>query len=521
MGLFRKFSASCILATVAAAVLAWAVTAAFSGGQGGAALVGAVAAAVFTACGLGLAARFIFLRPLTAVEQGLRDLAEGRLTAARPSLDRDLPGIQAALDAALGALKFERGLSRGVFQGLPMPYLLVDTQERTTSTNQACLDMLEIDDSVESCLGKTLAELFYNDPKRETAVGKSIRNGEYFRNLDLVITGHRGRGINVLANIFPIYDEDKTCIGGLCLYVDMTALKQAERAITDKNERMAVAAQSLEEAVGRLSGISGGLSRGIQQSDSGAAMSAERLSEAATGMNEMNATVQEVAKNAGAASSASAETREKAQAGSEVVGRSLRRIQTVHEASLKVKADMGRLNEHAQAISQIMNVISDIADQTNLLALNAAIEAARAGDAGRGFAVVADEVRNLAEKTMASTHDVGNAIKAIQESTVKSTESVDKAVEQIEQATEFANQSGSALEEIVATVEATADQVSAIATASEEQSAASEEINHSIVQVNDMSRQTAAAMAEAAKAVSDLAAQSQRLNELITRMKEA
>ena len=95
------------------------MAAAFSGGQGGAALVGAVAAAVFTACGLGLAARFIFLRPLTAVEQGLRDLAEGRLTAARPSLDRDLPGIQAALDAALGALKFERGLSRGVFQGLP------------------------------------------------------------------------------------------------------------------------------------------------------------------------------------------------------------------------------------------------------------------------------------------------------------------------------------------------------------------------------------------------------------------
>ena len=182
---------------------------------------------------------------------------------------------------------------------------------------------------------------------------------------------------------------------------------------------------------------------------------------------------------------------------------------------------MRALAEQARSIDRIMGVISDIADQTNLLALNAAIEAARAGDAGRGFAVVADEVRKLAEKTMASTNDVGNAIKAIQESTAKSMEGVERSVARIGEATELAGQSGSALEEIVATVEATADQVNAIATASEEQSAASEEINQSIVQVNDMSRQTAEAMAEAAKAVSGLAAQAQTLTELIRELKQA
>ena len=302
------------------------------------------------------------------------------------------------------------------------------------------------------------------------------------------------------------------------------AMAQAEAASQEartKTEAMLVAADKLEQVGGVVSSASTELSAQIEQSDRGAAESAQRLSEAATAMNEMNATVQEVAKNAGSASSASAETKQKAEAGAQVVEKAVRSIKDVHRMSLALKNDMTQLNEHAQDITRIMGVISDIADQTNLLALNAAIEAARAGEAGRGFAVVADEVRKLAEKTMASTNDVGNAIKAIQESTAKSMTGVDNAVERIGEATELAGQSGAALEEIVATVEVTADQVNAIATASEEQSAASEEINQSIVQVNDMSRQTAGAMAEASKAVSDLAAQAQRLNELIIRMKEA
>ncbi|GKG92235.1 methyl-accepting chemotaxis protein [Desulfovibrionaceae bacterium] len=302
------------------------------------------------------------------------------------------------------------------------------------------------------------------------------------------------------------------------------AMQQAEAASTEaqsKTEAMLVAADKLEQVGGVVSSASTELSAQIEQSDRGAAESAQRLSEAATAVNEMNATVQEVAKNADSASVASAETREKAEAGAQVVEKAVRSIDQVHQMSLELKDDMTQLNEHAQDITRIMGVISDIADQTNLLALNAAIEAARAGEAGRGFAVVADEVRKLAEKTMASTNDVGNAIKAIQESTAKSMTGVDNAVERIGEATELANQSGQALQEIVATVEATGDQVNAIATASKEQSAASEEINQSIVQVNDMSRQTAEAMAEAAKAVSDLAAQAQGLTSLIRELKEA
>ena len=364
------------------------------------------------------------------------------------------------------------------------------------------------------------------DPGELSAVAHRVVDGDY--NVD-----DGGKKMGVYGSIVEMVNALKTNIENAQRESEnakeqsrkaQEAMEQAEAASTEaqsKTEAMLVAADKLEQVGSVVSSASTELSAQIEQSDRGAAESAQRLSEAATAMNEMNATVQEVAKNAGSASAASAETREKAEAGAQVVEKAVRSIDQVHQMSLELKDDMTQLNEHAQDITRIMGVISDIADQTNLLALNAAIEAARAGEAGRGFAVVADEVRKLAEKTMASTNDVGNAIKAIQESTAKSMTGVDNAVERIGEATELANQSGQALQEIVATVEATGDQVNAIATASEEQSAASEEINQSIVQVNDMSRQTAEAMAEAAKAVSDLAAQAQGLTSLIRELKEA
>ena len=300
------------------------------------------------------------------------------------------------------------------------------------------------------------------------------------------------------------------------------AMQRAEEAgeqARAKTEAMLTAADKLEEVAHIVSSASAELSAQIEQSERGASEQAARVAETATAMEEMNSTVLEVAKNAGTASDVSTQTRDKADGGADVVRRAVSAIQNVQQQSLALKEDMATLAGHAQSISQIMGVISDIADQTNLLALNAAIEAARAGEAGRGFAVVADEVRKLAEKTMASTTDVGNAIKAIQDSAEKSMTQVDHAVKTIEEATSLAAQSGDALSEIVNMVDNTADQVRAIATASEQQSASSEEINQSITQVNTIAGETARAMEEASRAVSDLSNQAQVLTGLIEDMK--
>ena len=301
------------------------------------------------------------------------------------------------------------------------------------------------------------------------------------------------------------------------------AMHQANAAALEaqnaKREGMHAAAGQLDSVVHGLSTAANELSAQIEESDHVATESSNRLSEAATAMNEMNATVQEVARNASSAASVSAETRRNAEDGQKILTDAMNSINQVQKVSLELQDDMQQLHGHTQSISQIMNVISDIADQTNLLALNAAIEAARAGEAGRGFAVVADEVRKLAEKTMASTNDVSKAITSIQNSAQKSVDKMSEALEAVEQATSLAQQSGEALQQIVRNVEDTADQVRAIATAAEEQSAASEEINQSVTAVNSMSGQTATAMDEATKAIAELAQQTEKLASLVEHMK--
>jgi methyl-accepting chemotaxis protein len=293
------------------------------------------------------------------------------------------------------------------------------------------------------------------------------------------------------------------------------AQARAERA---KAEGMIQAANKLEGVVEIVTSDSEQLSAQIEQSSRGAEEQSRRVTETATSMEEMNATVLEVAQNASNAAEAADQAKARAEDGAKVVGLVVKGIEEVRHQAQEMKADMSTLGKQAEGIGQIMNVISDIADQTNLLALNAAIEAARAGEAGRGFAVVADEVRKLAEKTMTATKEVGDAIRGIQDGTRKNIDNVERSGKTIEEATVLANKSGESLREIVALVESTTDQVRSIATASEEQSSASEEINHSIEDVSRISLETTDAMRQSAQAVGELANQSQVLKSLIIEM---
>ncbi|MDR1126472.1 MAG: methyl-accepting chemotaxis protein [Deltaproteobacteria bacterium] len=280
-------------------------------------------------------------------------------------------------------------------------------------------------------------------------------------------------------------------------------------------------AENVEQVVSRLSAATEELSAQVEQSSRGADMQRERVSGSAAAMEEMNSTVLEVARNAGIASEGSENARHKADSGSKIVGRSIEALGRVQKSAVTMSNEVASLGEQAEAIGRIMTVISDIADQTNLLALNAAIEAARAGEAGRGFAVVADEVRKLAEKTMTATKEVGDAITGIQHGTQRSITSMQDAAKNVEDATGLAQESGSALKEIVTESEHVAAQIQAIAAAAEEQSATSEEITRSLDEINGMASENAAAMQQSAQAVSELAIQTQELQKLINGLRKS
>ncbi|WP_432737562.1 methyl-accepting chemotaxis protein [Maridesulfovibrio sp. FT414] len=303
------------------------------------------------------------------------------------------------------------------------------------------------------------------------------------------------------------------------------ALREADEARAEaenaRREGMLHAADQLSGIVSQVMSASRQLTAEIDESSRGSDVQRDRTSESATAMEQMNASVLEVARNASEAAESAEKARFEAENGGAVVNDVVERINRIQAMTVEMEKGLAMLGEQAEGIGQIMGVISDIADQTNLLALNAAIEAARAGEAGRGFAVVADEVRKLAEKTMDATNQVGDFIRAIQRGTRDNIEGMSKAAAQVEQGTEYAGKAGDALSRIVEIVEETASQVRSIATASEEQSAASEQINRGIEEVNVIAGDNAKSMRESAAAVEELMGLGEQLTAVIEELRKA
>lgn len=211
----------------------------------------------------------------------------------------------------------------------------------------------------------------------------------------------------------------------------------------------------------------------------------------ATAVHEMGLTVQEIAQNAGNAAVVSQNARDEAMQAREVVGGSIRHIESMSDEIGVAARAVGELADQVASIDQVLAVIRGISEQTNLLALNAAIEAARAGDMGRGFAVVADEVRTLARRTQTSTDEIQQMIGSLKQGAENAVSSMHSGQAATGTGVESSQRTGASLTAITGQVERISDMNHQVATATEEQSAVTEEINRNVQGISDLARATA------------------------------
>lgn len=243
----------------------------------------------------------------------------------------------------------------------------------------------------------------------------------------------------------------------------------------------------------------------------------DEIHQAATAVTEMSAAVDEVARNAVSTSEASNQSSQLAKDGRERVRQTVNSIQNMTQEVTKTSAVMEGLAAQSQDIGKVLDVIRAIAEQTNLLALNAAIEAARAGEAGRGFAVVADEVRALAHRTQVSTQEIEGMISKVQGGTRAAVESMRDSSEHANGTLEIAQQAGKALDEIYERSGTISDRNLLIASASEEQAAVAREVDRNIVNISDLSAQSAAGANQTSSSAQELARLATELSTLVSR----
>lgn len=240
-----------------------------------------------------------------------------------------------------------------------------------------------------------------------------------------------------------------------------------------------------------------------------------------TAVNEMSAAVREVASNALHTATEITKVNDQTIEGKKILTQSVHHIQQLSESVKNAVAVIEKLSVNSANIASVLDVIRSIAEQTNLLALNAAIEAARAGEQGRGFAVVADEVRTLASRTETSTQDIQSMIEELQRGVNDAVKSIESGASLTHSTVTLASQTQDALDQILNSTSKVSEMSTQTATATEEQTHVTEEINRNLTELSDKTRYCNIVIQETQQIVVNTRAICSNLQKEVSRFKVA
>ncbi|MFA1030514.1 methyl-accepting chemotaxis protein [Pseudomonas syringae] len=292
----------------------------------------------------------------------------------------------------------------------------------------------------------------------------------------------------------------------------LAALSDMQTSLKSTIGQISSAADQLASAAEELNAVTEEGSRGLTRQN-------DEIQLAATAVTEMTAAVEEVARNAMSTSEASKRTSTEAATGRDQAREA---VSAINNVSAEISSSTSMVEELAgrvREIGQVLDVIGGIAEQTDLLALNAAIEAARAGEQGRGFAVVADEVRALAARTQASTGEIETMIGSVQASADQAVRAMGNSRTLACNTQSLAQATGQSLERITQSIAEINDRNMLIATASEEQSHVAREVDRNLVNIQDLSTQTAAGAHQTSASSQELSRLAISFNNLVGRFK--